>query len=545
MKLNIKTIFAASLAALSVSCTDLDVSVDSQYTKLPNSEDAIESTMAGIYFQMRDCFGRRFMEAQALSSDEFVAQSFSGNWLDAYAYSNTSLHNFTDECATIDWMNVMGEGVVKANEVIYSDADPKYIAAARAVRAYFTYLEMDNFGDAPINDETYAAEHGTSLSDRQPRADVARWIEQELLDIADQLPEEPNGENYGKPNKYMAYGLLARLYINWPVYTAASVDQYDAATATNEKLDACVAACDKIISSGKFDLGPAPYRFKFGPTNTELVESGQIKDFIYVMPYHTLNATGMQYGRSHSYKDIKSLALSYYGAKMSNSGGGYIAVTPESSARFCLDGDERNTMVLNGTVHVYDPTTLLPTDEVCLDRNGNPLVLTRDITLVKDNADLDVGDNVEGWRQGNRSIKWFVINDDFKNGRNQSNDIPLIRYADILMMKAEAITRGAKATNGDTPQSLFNKIRSYVSAPTINHTPSLEEIYEERGREFFDENLRRIDMIRFGHFEDEYCFHKKGFENANFDKTRRIFPLHKKNQLDSNPTWKQNPGYAK
>lgn len=545
MKLNIKTIFAASLAALSVSCTDLDVSVDSQYTKLPNSEDAIESTMAGIYFQMRDCFGRRFMEAQALSSDEFVAQSFSGNWLDAYAYSNTSLHNFTDECATIDWMNVMGEGVVKANEVIYSDADPKYIAAARAVRAYFTYLEMDNFGDAPINDETYAAEHGTSLSDRQPRADVARWIEQELLDIADQLPEEPNGENYGKPNKYMAYGLLARLYINWPVYTAASVDQYDAATATNEKLDACVAACDKIISSGKFDLGPAPYRFKFGPTNTELVESGQIKDFIYVMPYHTLNATGMQYGRSHSYKDIKSLALSYYGAKMSNSGGGYIAVTPEASARFCLDGDERNTMVLNGTVRVYDPTTLLPTDEVCLDRNGNPLVLTRDITLVKDNADLDVGDNVEGWRQGNRSIKWFVINDDFKNGRNQSNDIPLIRYADILMMKAEAITRGAKATNGDTPQSLFNKIRSYVSAPTINHAPSLEEIYEERGREFFDENLRRIDMIRFGHFEDEYCFHKKGFENANFDKTRRIFPLHKKNQLDSNPTWKQNPGYDK
>ena len=118
MKLNIKTIFAASLAALSVSCTDLDVSVDSQYTKLPNSEDAIESTMAGIYFQMRDCFGRRFMEAQALSSDEFVAQSFSGNWLDAYAYSNTSLHNFTDECATIDWMNVMGEGVVDRKSVV-------------------------------------------------------------------------------------------------------------------------------------------------------------------------------------------------------------------------------------------------------------------------------------------------------------------------------------------------------------------------------------------------------------------------------------------
>ena len=218
-------------------------------------------------------------------------------------------------------------------------------------------------------------------------------------------------------------------------------------------------------------------------------------------------------------------------------------VTPEAAARFNLEGDERNTMVLQGTVHVYDPETLLPTDQICKDRNGNPLVLETNIKLVKQSSELDVGDNVEGWRQGARSVKWFVSNEDFKNGRNQSNDIPLIRYADILMMKAEAIARGASATGGDTSLSLFNQIRSYVHAPELDHAPSLDEIYEERGREFFDENLRRMDMIRFGHFEDEYCFHKKGFENANFDKTHRIFPLHKGNQLDTNPKWKQNPGY--
>ena len=101
-----------------------------------------------------------------------------------------SLHNFTDECATIDWMNVLGEGVVKANEVIDSDADPKYVAAARAVRAYFTYLEMDNFGDAPIVDKAYCEKNGVDITARQPRADVAKWIESELLAVADQLPEE-------------------------------------------------------------------------------------------------------------------------------------------------------------------------------------------------------------------------------------------------------------------------------------------------------------------------------------------------------------------
>lgn len=546
MRLNIKTLFAASLATLAVGCTDLNVPVDSQYIVYPSTEEAAISKMAGVYFCMRDCFGRRYMEAMELSSDEFTALSFSGNWLDSYAYANTSLHNFTEEQATIDWMNVLGAGVVKANEVIDvldENSGSQNLAAARAIRAYFTYIEMDCFGDAPIVDKKYSEKNGTDISARQPRADVARWIESELKAVADQLPEETTGENYGKPNKYMAYGLLARLYLNWPVYTAASVDQYDASNYSNEKLNDCVAACDKIISSGKFELGPVAYRFKFGPNNTELVQSGQIKDFIYAMPYHTLNETGMQYGRGHSYKDVKSLKPSYYGVKLSNSGGGYMAVTPEAAARFNLEGDERNTMVLQGTVHVYDPTTLLPTDEICKDRNGNPLVLEPNIKLVKQTAELDVGDNLEGWRQGARSIKWFVDNNDFKNGRNQSNDLPLIRYADILMMKAEALTRGAQATSGKDAQGLFNEIRSYVHAPTIDHAPTLDEIYEERGREFFDENLRRIDMIRFGHFEDEYCFHKKGFEFANFDKRHRIFPLHKKNQLDTNPNWDQNPGY--
>ena len=54
MNTKIKTIFAASLAVLAASCTDLDVSLDSQYPQYPGTEEAMESKMAGIYFQMRD-----------------------------------------------------------------------------------------------------------------------------------------------------------------------------------------------------------------------------------------------------------------------------------------------------------------------------------------------------------------------------------------------------------------------------------------------------------------------------------------------------------
>ena len=134
-------------------------------------------------------------------------------------------------------------------------------------------------------------------------------------------------------------------------------------------------------------------------------------------------------------------------------------------------------------------------------------------------------------------IKWFTTPADYNNGRNQSNDMPIFRYADVLLMKAEALTRqgssGAKA--------LFNQIRSYAGAPTIANEPTLQEIYDERGREFFDENWRRNDMIRFGHYEDEFFPHYKDFPDASFDKRHRIFPV-PQNTINLNG-WEQNPGY--
>jgi len=541
MKSNIKLMFAAGMMLLATGCTDLDVPLKSQYPSYPNSEVALNAQLNSIYSHFRGTLGRRFFEAMSLSSDEQTAVSYSGGWIDGGTYSHPSLHAFSYEDNTIDWMGELGKGCVKANEVINSDVDAKYKMPARAMRAYFEFLMMDCWGDAPILDVTV---EGNDMNKRQPRAIVAKYLEKELLEIIPHLSTDASEGRNGIPNKYMAQALLAKLYINWPVYMAASVDKYDASSATNEKLDACISICDDIINSGKFNLGSMAYRFKFGPNNSAL----NVEDFIYAMPYDTYTATGMQYGRANSYKDIKSMNPSYFGMKLSNSGGGYMTMTPEFANLFTLAGDERNNCVIGGQVYAYDPTTLLPTTEVAKDRKGNPLILTKNITLrytdvnhtTLDWQNLDVGDDLDGWRQGYRSVKFFVINDDYKNGRNQSNDVPIFRYADILLMKAEALTR--KGTGGTVAQSLFNQIRTYVHAPSLTHVPTLQDIYEERGREFMNENWRRNDMIRFGHFEDEFFPHYHSNPYANFDKTRRIFPIHK-DMLDNNTEWKQNPGY--
>lgn len=541
MKSNIKLMFAAGMMLLATGCTDLDVPLKSQYPSYPNSEVALNAQLNSIYSHFRGTLGRRFFEAMSLSSDEQTAVSYSGGWIDGGAYSHPSLHDFSYEDNTIDWMGELGKGCVKANEVINSDVDAKYKMPARAMRAYFEFLMMDCWGEAPILDVTV---EDNDMNKRQPRAIVAKYLEKELLEIIPHLSTDASEGRNSIPNKYMTQALLAKLYINWPVYMAASVDKYDASSATNEKLDACISICDDIINSGKFNLGSMAYRFKFGPNNSAL----NVEDFIYAMPYDTYTATGMQYGRANSYKDIKSMNPSYFGMKLSNSGGGYMTMTPEFANLFTLAGDERNNCVIGGQVYVYDPTTLLPTTEVAKDRKGNPLILTKNITLRYTDANhttldwqnLDVGDDLDGWRQGYRSVKFFVINDDYKNGRNQSNDVPIFRYADILLMKAEALTR--KGTGGTVAQSLFNQIRTYVHVPSLTHVPTLQDIYEERGREFMNENWRRNDMIRFGHFEDEFFPHYHSNPYANFEKTRRIFPIHK-DMLDNNTEWKQNPGY--
>ena len=550
MKTNKFLLSAGVLALTLASCTDLDVDVKSQYTGLVSSPEAVKANMANLFFQSRGNFGRRYMEAMCLSSDEYTSVAYSGNWVDLYAYAHPSYHTSKPEDATVDWMGEYGKANVLATEIINSDYAESDKCAARAMRAYHTFIIMENFGDVPIADNEYKEANGLDLFDRTPRPEVAKWIEKELLEVYDKLPEATTGENYGKPNKYMALALLAKLYINWPVYTSAKVADYNAASAQNEKLADCIKVCDQIINSGKFDLGPVAYRFKFNHNNTELVEKGQIKDFIYAIPYDTYEAQGMQWGRSHSYKDIKKMNPSYFGEKLGNSGGAYMTLTPECVARFNLPGDERNWMIAglldkdgndaNGQVYVYDPETLLPTDVKALDRSGAPLILSKNITVPAGNdlASIDVGDDLTGWSQGYRSMKWFICNRDYSNGRNQSNDVPVFRYADILLTKAEALVRSGQGGAA----ALFNKIRAYVNAPTISGEPTLDDIYMERGREFFDELWRRNDMIRFGHYEDEWFPHYKSNPHASFDPNMRVFPV-SKTDLDVNPTWTQNPGY--
>ncbi len=567
MKTNIKLFLAAGLVAMTTGCTNLDVTPEAQWTEYPTGDAAIEAQMADVYFHLRGTLGRRYMEAQALSSDEWIGISFDGDYADGGIYAQCSLHNFDPSSASTGWYDDVTAGITKANRVILNmggdEADPSSIAPARFMRAYYTWIIMDSFGDAPILD--HLAADGEQI-DRSPRADVARWIESELKAIIPVLTSTVGISTYGKPTRYAAEALLAKLYINWPVYTAASVTAYDAAGYSNEHINDVVTLCDDIIQSGQFSLseGASGYRSKFWPNN-----GYQIKDFIYAMPFDAITAQGFQYCRPRIWRQGRNDGdggPGYFGSDIGNSTGGNFSICPEFADKLmALETDDRQENILAGQIYMFDATSYAKTStpykykgqEIALDKTirlkytdanneahyieyedgiKNPSLYPADCAM------LNTGKDVKGWSQGYKSVKYFVIREDFINGRNQSNDLPIFRYADILLTKAEAIARGASATNGQTAQSLLNEIRAYANAPQIAGTPSLEDIYDERGRELFDENWRRNDMIRFGHFEDEYGFHRRGFPTARFDKECRVFPI-PQGTLNTNTNWKQNAGY--
>src|SRR5690606_35943110 len=101
--------------------------------------------------------------------------------------------------------------------------------------------------------------------------------------------------------------------------------------------------------------------------------------------------------------------------------------------------------------------------------------LTPNIVLRQSVPLTDLGNDEIAWNMGYRNIKFYP--DNTSTSRNQNNDVPFLRYSDILLMKAEAILRGGTATLGDTPLSLVNTIRSNRTTTAAWTSVTLEDLY--------------------------------------------------------------------
>ena len=135
---------------------------------------------------------------------------------------------------------------------------------------------------------------------------------------------------------------------------------------------------------------------------------------------------------------------------------------------------------------------------------------------------------------GARMKKYELDASATNDGKLQSNDIVLFRYADVLLMKSEA-----KVRNGGNGDAELTEVRERAGA-TLDVTATLETLLEERLREFAWEGLRRQDLVRFGKFTRAYTDRPQlPKEDTGYT---TVFPIHE-DVLSLNGKLTQNYGY--
>jgi hypothetical protein len=146
-------------------------------------------------------------------------------------------------------------------------------------------------------------------------------------------------------------------------------------------------------------------------------------------------------------------------------------------------------------------------------------------------------------KSAGRAVRCFkYVPDPNAVGSIHGNDVPIIRYADVLLSRAEALNE----LNGPNQESvsLLNQIRERAGIPVYSISDFStkesfrEAILEERGWEFVVEGFRRVDLIRHGKLISKA--NERGV--ANIPEHMIRFPI-PQNEIESNPKLVQNPGY--
>jgi starch-binding outer membrane protein, SusD/RagB family len=520
-----KYILAIILIGALNSCHDLETEISTQLTEenFPSRDEHFVAAAASSYSAFRGDYAVKYWFLQTLTTDEAIIPARGGNWYDQGRYEQLHKHTWTpDHGFVLDTWNYLSNVVANTNKSIelIGEGDEKLgaISELRALRALAYFMMMDLWGNIPL-----VKKFGeTHLPATASRAEVFTFIETELKESLPYLSSETGISTYGRPNRYMAHALLAKLYLNAGVYTGSP------------RLADAVAACDSVISAGKYQL-ENNYKKMFFPDN-----GPQVMDFIFAVPYNPTTPNG--YMLHNRYWLPRSLRAKY---SLNYTPSAPMSTIPSFYSNYFSDkNDVRTQLWLTGKQYLHNgtpitvKTTKIGYDEQYAGEDGSQSIvyhveLTPDIEL-RGSRPFDCGNDEKAWNMGFRSIKYYP--DSTSLTRNQNTDVPVFRYADILLMKAEAILRGGPSTLGQTPVSLVNEVRAKRTTSGALGTVDLEFVYAERTREFIGENWHRNDMIRFDKYEAQWGF------KTETDPRKRLFPI-PSTAIQLNPLLQQNEGY--
>jgi hypothetical protein len=434
------------------SCSrDLDlkpISASTSVTFYANTNDFTQGVYAA-YNSLRT-FPDRQLNLSETRSDNLYAVSDGGvrDW--------EGINNFQKTIASNPYINTAWSanynGIYKCNVLldqlqkngdVITDASlrKRMEAEARFLRAFYYFDLVRWFGKVPLVDKPITASEAVTIG-RNSVTEVYDLVINDLKFAGDNLPESVVTAEKGRVTRYAAKGILALVYMtrSGPTYSiegpGLGLSEWNqAATLLNE-----------IIGSNKFSfLSSYNSIFDFSNENNGEV----VFDIQYVSGANpSLGSTFPSLLVPDTY--FRSLG------KIDQNG---LSIRPVSNSLFNSyeAGDTRKAYSIQ-TGYVY---------------NGD--AETR--SFFKKYVDISkVPAKAADW-----SVNYIVL-----------------RYTDVLMLKAECVLHGAPGSQITDVDDVVNKVRLRGSLTTPKANITLEQLMDERRREFAAEGMRWHDLVRSG-----------------------------------------------
>ncbi len=506
-------------------CYDLDTYPGDKVNQslFYKTEEHAKQGLMGIYGMLRlnEAFGYQFCFDHL------------GDIAYGYNYYMMFLGTYTERDGTIQstWQTFY-DGIQRSNSfisavsemgVLTDEQKNQYIAEAKFLRGLFYFTLMDLYGGVPYYDETTNV-NKDYLNMKKPRSseeEIRSYILNDLNEAIKYLPVQHAAAEYGRATKGAAYALRGKVYLY------------------NQEWQNAIADFEEIVNNKSNDYGYAldpdyAHVFKLynGDRSPEMVFAIQNKSGVgteYGMQLQALMGSRSAFGGCWNNTVPSNQLVDMYEFKdgrpfnWDEIFSGYSKMTPdERKELFSVELDPSGAVA---GLRNADTTKILDAYE-----NRDPRLMAtvivpysiykgcigktkpRDMLFALDhnltgNENAGTIRNNKGWVS--YLYRKFVVEYDLGGAISDRIhtpfEFPLIRYADVLLMLAEAYNENNQL---DKAIVEFNKVRARVNMPGLNSGPewmavgSKEQIQErirkERAMEFAGEGLRFSDLRRWG-----------------------------------------------
>ena len=476
--------------------------------------------------------GRGVYDLQTFGSDEAMIPTRGGDWYDGGIWEDMYMHSWDSghEILKNSWLylykvitlcNHSLEQLEAHQSLLSNDKYVTYKAEVRALRAIYYWYLLDLFARVPITTSTNDSMNEIRQSDRSEVFKfVVAELQEALLDLDYSNSVSP-GDYYGRVTHPVALFVLAKLMLNAEIYADDNWTDdthldgknllFTIDNKTMNAWEATIYYCNLLEMSG--------FTLESFYIDNFLVRNEYSKENIWIIPMDKDLYRTQQQNMFRSYHYRHAAAYGFTGENGTCATTHVLEVfeykTQAEDTRFnwCYWADQ---------IHDLD-------NNIITDRNGQPLI------YYPWEVKKDISGTPYVETAGARMRKYEIDKNATLDGKLMDNDIVLFRYADVLLMRAEA-----KLRNGEDGHEDFFQVRDRVVMPDRELT--LQNLYDERLMELCWEGWRRQDMIRFRQYKSLYTGDDIDPVIDESDGHTTVFPI-PGDIITLNPNLTQNKGY--